>query len=187
MKISIISVIAFAVLSAGIIYISRASLRAPRSHGFYRFFAWEFILALFLLNIGAWFRAPLSWHQLVSWFLLIVSIIPLAFGVRSLTTQGKPIKQRDTEPQLLAFEKTSSLVTSGIYHYIRHPLYSSLLFLAWGIFFKAPAWVGALLALAATLFLVATARADEFECIRFFGPAYQDYMKRTKMFVPFVF
>ena len=50
----------FAVGSAGIIYISRASLRAPRSHGFYRFFAWELILALFLLNVDVWFQAPLS-------------------------------------------------------------------------------------------------------------------------------
>ena len=91
------------------------------------------------------------------------------------------------EPQLLAFEKTSTLVTSGIYLYIRHPLYSSLLFLTWGIFFKALAWLGMLLALTATIFLVATAWADEVECSRFFGPSYQAYMKRSKRFVPFLF
>ena len=179
--------IAFAVISAGLVYISRASLRAPRSHGFYRFFAWEFIAALFILNVDSWFLDPLSWHQLVSWFLLIICLVPLALGVRSLRAQGKPVVQRDQEPQLLAFEKTSTLVTSGIYHYIRHPLYCSLLLLTWGIFFKAPAWPGVLLALAATLFLIATAKADEAECIHFFGPSYQDYMKQTKMFVPFVF
>ncbi len=114
-------------------------------------------------------------------------LIPLVLGIRSLRDQGKPVTQRDTEPQLLAFEKTSTLVTTGIYRYIRHPLYSSLLLLTWGIFFKAPILPGALLALAATLFLVATAKADEAECIRFFGPSYQDYMKQTRMFVPFVF
>ena len=179
--------IAFAVISTGLVYISRASLRAPRSHGFYRFFAWEFIAALFILNVDSWFLDPLSWHQLVSWFLLIICLVPLALGVRSLRAQGKPVVQRDQEPQLLAFEKTSALVTSGIYHYIRHPLYCSLLLLTWGIFFKAPAWPGVLLALAATLFLIATAKADEAECIHFFGPSYQDYMKQTKMFVPFVF
>jgi protein-S-isoprenylcysteine O-methyltransferase Ste14 len=178
---------AFIVASAGIIYISRASLRVPRSHGFYRFFAWEFIVALFLVNVDVWFYAPFSWHQLVSWFLLLVSLVPLVFGVRSLVSKGKPVAHRELEPQLLAFEKTSSLVTTGIYHYIRHPLYSSLLFLTWGIFFKAPAWLGMLLALASTLFLFATARADEVECIRFFGPTYQAYMKRSKRFVPFVF
>ena len=87
--------VAFAVLSAGLIYISRASLRAPRSHGFYRFFAWEFILALFLLNVNAWFRDPFSWHQLASWFLLIVSIVPSAFGIHSLATKGKPDENRN--------------------------------------------------------------------------------------------
>jgi protein-S-isoprenylcysteine O-methyltransferase Ste14 len=179
-------IMAFVVLSVGLIYISRGSLRAPRSHGFYRFFAWEFIVALLLLNIDVWFLTPWSWYQLISWFLLIVCIVPLAFGIRALVARGKPVKQREGEPQLLAFEKTSTLVTTGIYHYIRHPLYSSLLLLTWGVFFKAPAVPGVLLALAATLFLVATARADETECIRFFGPIYRDYMKQTKMFVPFV-
>jgi protein-S-isoprenylcysteine O-methyltransferase Ste14 len=179
--------IAFAVISAGLVYVSRASLRAPRSHGFYRFFAWEFIAALFVLNIDVWFLDPFSWHQLVSWVLLIVCLVPLVLGIRSLRAQGKPVAHRDAEPQLLAFEKTSTLVTTGIYHYIRHPLYSSLLILTLGIFFKAPSWLGALLALAATLFLVATAKADEAECILFFGPSYQAYMERTRMFVPFVF
>ena len=46
--------------SGCLLYLSRASLRAPRSHGFYRFFAWESILALFLLNVTAWFRDPFS-------------------------------------------------------------------------------------------------------------------------------
>jgi protein-S-isoprenylcysteine O-methyltransferase Ste14 len=178
---------AFLILSAGLIYISRASLRAPCSHGFYRFFAWEFIAALFLLNIDVWFLTPFAWYQLISWFFLLVCLVPLVFGVRSLTSRGKPVARRELEPQLLAFEKTTSLVTSGIYHYIRHPLYSSLLFLTWGIFFKALTWAGLFLALAATLFLIATAWAEEAECIRFFGTPYQDYMKRSKRFVPFLF
>jgi len=179
--------VVFTVLSAGLIYISRTSLRAPCSHGFYRFFAWELIVALFLLNVNVWFRVPFSWHQLISWFLLIVSILPLALGVYSLTTKGKPVKHREEDTQLLAFEKTTTLVTTGIYHYIRHPMYSSLLWLAWGLFFKAPGWSGGLLVLAASLFLLATAKADEAECIRFFGSSYQAYMKQTKMFVPFLF
>jgi protein-S-isoprenylcysteine O-methyltransferase Ste14 len=181
-----LKLIIFLLLSAGIIYISRNSLRATRSHGFYRFFAWELICGLFLLNVETWFVDPWSWHQLIAWFLLFACLVPLAFGTRALISRGKPVAQRTGQAELLAFEKTSTLVTTGIYHYIRHPLYSSLLLLDWGIFFKAPGWLGLLLVLAATLFLVATARADEAECINFFGPSYQDYMKHTKMFLPFV-
>ncbi len=180
-------VIAFVALSAGLGYLSRASLRAPGSHGFYRFFAWECIVALFLLNIQAWFRMPFVWNQMLSWLLLIVCIIPLAFGLSALIAHGKPGLQRGAEPHLLPFEKTTHLVTTGIYHYIRHPLYSSLLLLTWGIYLKAPAGGTGVLALASTLLLLATARADEAECVRFFGPEYRVYMSRTKRFVAYVF
>jgi protein-S-isoprenylcysteine O-methyltransferase Ste14 len=41
--------------------------------------------------------------------------------------------------------------------------------------------------LAATLFLLATAKVEESENVRYFGTAYAEYMKRTKMFIPFLF
>ena len=176
----------FAIGSAVIVSVSRASLRAPRSHGFYRFFAWEAILALTVLNLDQWFYNPFAWHQLVSWFLLVVSLFLVIHGIRLLKQMGKQNTQRDDSP-MLAFEKTTAIVTAGAYRYIRHPLYSSLLFLAWGVAFKSLSWFNILLAVVATIFLVATARAEEAEDIRFFGPAYQEYMRTTKMFIPFLF
>jgi protein-S-isoprenylcysteine O-methyltransferase Ste14 len=119
--------------------------------------------------------------------LLFLSFIPLGFGVHFLRTQGKPIEKREGDPSLLAFEKTTQLVTSGIYKYIRHPLYCSLLLLTWGIFIKHITLTVATLAIVATVFLVFTAKADEAECIRFFGGQYQNYMKRSKMFIPYIF
>ena len=168
-------------------FISRASLNQPRSHGFYRFFAWEAILALFLLNMDFWFRDPFAWYQLIAWTLLIASLVPLAFGVHSLRSGGKPADRREGDPSLLAFEKTTQLVTTGIYRYIRHPLYSSLLLLAWGIFFKLPSLIGGILVVIATVFLFLTAKADEAECTKFFGHEYREYIKKTKMFIPFLF
>ncbi|MFZ1976565.1 MAG: isoprenylcysteine carboxylmethyltransferase family protein [Bacteroidota bacterium] len=88
---------------------------------------------------------------------------------------------------MLEFEKTSTLVTSGIYRYIRHPLYASLLFLAWGAFLKDITWFSISLTATATLCLGATAKADEAECVRSFGTSYKEYMSRTKMFIPFFF
>jgi protein-S-isoprenylcysteine O-methyltransferase Ste14 len=172
--------------TVGLVYVSRASLVVPRSHGFYRFFAWEAILALTLVNIDVWFRNPFSWHQLISWILLLASGFLVNAGVRLLRKMGQPDAQRDDVP-MVAFEKTTTLVTTGAYRYIRHPLYSSLLFLAWGIFFKAPSWLGGLLALAATLCLAATARVEEAENLRFFGGEYQEYMSKTKKFIPYLF
>lgn len=179
--------IAFAAVSLLLVVVSRNSLLHPRSHGFYRFFAWEAIVALFFLIVRFWFYRPFSWNQMLAWSLLLLSLIPLAFGIHSLRTSGQPAQERPGDPSLLAFEKTSALVTSGIYKYIRHPLYSSLFLLTWGTFFKFPALVPGILAGVATLFLLLTAKTDEAECIQFFGASYLDYMKRTKMFVPYLF
>ncbi len=179
--------IVFAVGSILLITISWASLHHPDSHGFYRFFAWEAIFGLVIINALKWFNDWLAWYQIISWILLITCIVPVIFGVRSLRTRGKPDKEERPDAPLLAFERTTKLVTSGIYKYIRHPLYSSLLLLAWGVFFKAPTQTGITLALLATLFLNTTAKADEAECIQTFGADYQEYMKQSKMFIPYVF
>ena len=180
-------IVSFLFITMILIYISRASLRAPRSHGFHRFFAWECILGLFLFNVDFWFYRPFTWYQLIAWTLLFASLIPLAFGVHVLKSNGKPTAIREGDPSLLAFEKTTQLVTSGVYKYIRHPLYSSLLLLTWGIFFKNPSAVGIALAVTTTIFLVFTAKADERECIQFFGSDYSKYMKKSKMFIPYLF
>lgn len=179
--------ILFVVASAGIVYISRASLRNPRSHGFYRFLAWEAILALILLNVECWFRDPFSLHQVISWIFLIASAFLVLHAVHLLRMIGKPNAQRSDNEASIGFEKTTQLVSVGAYKYIRHPMYSSLLFLTWGVLFKDLSWLSGFFALAATVFLVATAKAEEKENIRFFGTSYQTYIKQTKMFIPFLF
>ena len=176
----------FAIVSVLIIYVSRKSLFRPRSHGFARFFAWEFILALVLLNALHWFKSPFSPAQLISWLFLIISIFLVAHGVHLLRTVGKPNRNR-SDPSLLELERTSTLVTTGVYKYIRHPLYSSLLFLAWGAFLKNPTWIGLFLVLFSSFFLFLTAKNDESECLDHFGKEYQVYMQGTKRFIPFLF
>ncbi len=53
--------------------------------------------------------------------------------------------------------------------------------------FKSPSWLDAGLALLCTAFLFATARVEERENINFFGDEYVEYMRHSKMFIPFVF
>jgi protein-S-isoprenylcysteine O-methyltransferase Ste14 len=183
----VIKAFLFVVASAGIVYISRASLRSPRSHGFYRFFAWEAMLALILLNVEYWFWNPFSLQQILSWIFLIASAFLVVHAVHLLRHIGKPTTQRSDDEASIGFEKTTQLVVAGAYKYIRHPMYSSLLFLTWGVLFKDLSWLSGILALAATVFLVATAKAEEGENIRFFGTSYQTYIKQTKMFIPLLF
>jgi len=181
-----VKVIVFIAASIPIAWLSRSPLRDTQTHGFYRFFAWESILALILVNLDYWFYEPFRIHQIISWLLLIVSGFLVIHGALLLHTSGKPDRKRD-DPALIGIEKTTELVTKGAYRYIRHPLYSSLLFLAWGVFFKHPSLAAISLALITSFFLTETARKEEAENIRFFGDVYQNYMNRTRMFIPFLF
>jgi protein-S-isoprenylcysteine O-methyltransferase Ste14 len=182
----LLQIILFLLGTIALAVISRKSLLRVRSHGFYRFFAWEILLVMFLLNAQGWFHNPLAWHQLISWILLFFSLVLVVLGVRTLRAAGRQDAGR-SDPSLLGMEKTSRLVTTGVYRYVRHPLYSSLLFLGWGMAFKSPSWLDAGLALLCTFFLIATARIEERENVDYFGDEYVEYIARSKMFVPFVF
>jgi len=173
--------------SAAIVQLSWRPLRDVRAHGFYRFFAFELLAALILLNAPMWLRDPLSGRQLVSWLLGAVSIGLAIEGFRLLRAIGRPAPAAAGSTNL-AFENTTTLVTEGAYRWIRHPLYASLLALVWCAYLKDPwAIAGVVLAAGASGFLIATAVAEERENLARFGAAYAAYMKRTRRFVPFVF
>ncbi len=168
----------FAIASGAIVRVSWDSLRSLRSHGFFRFFAFESLLVLILLNLGHWFRDPFSARQIASWLLLLTSLSLAVHGFHLLRIIGKPEGE---------IENTTTLVMLGAYKYIRHPLYASLLLLGWGAFFKDPSLPGGVLILAACAFLTATARVEEAENLGKFGADYAAYMGTTKMFIPFLF
>lgn len=177
--------IVFGVLTVSIIFLSWRTIVSVKSHGFYRFLCWECIAWLFASNYRCWFDNPISVVHLISWMLLLLSIYLVVAGVIQLKRVGKPQRSRD-DNELYGFEKTSELVDTGIFKYIRHPLYSSLLFLTWGIFFKNVTHPLLVVAVLSTLFLYLTAIHDEKECVKYFGAKYREYMKRSKRFIPFV-
>lgn len=178
--------IIFSVITLWLTFFSRASLRKPGSHGMYRFFAWEFMLGLFVLNLRFWNVDETAPHQILAGILFIASLLLVLAAVAQLHLLGKPDSRRSDLP-LFKFEKTTTLVTTYVYRYVRHPMYGSLFLLCAGCFFKKPSLTGVILLVGASGFLVATARAEEAENIRYFGEAYQQYMKRSKMFIPFIF
>jgi protein-S-isoprenylcysteine O-methyltransferase Ste14 len=167
-------------------YYSRTSILRPRSHGFYRFFAWETCAGLAAWNLDSWFVDPFSPAQILSWLFLIISFVLIVHGVSLFRKFGKPQETR-VDASLIGVEKTTYLVTNGAYRYIRHPFYSSLLFLAWGTCLKSISPITLSLSLAATFFIILTGKAEESEDVEYFGEEYRIYMKKTKMFIPFVF
>lgn len=153
------------------------SIKARHFHGVHRFFSFESIVILVLLNWRFWFFDPFSWNQIISWIIL-VSSIPLAEeGFRLLRIVGKPQGQ---------FENTTKLVMVGVYRYIRHPLYASLILVGLGVFFKQISPLGVVLAVVNVGAMIATAKTEEKEMVRTFGTEYELYVHQTKMFIPYL-
>jgi protein-S-isoprenylcysteine O-methyltransferase Ste14 len=155
------------------------SIREKRYHGIARFFAFESIFILVLLNWRVWFHNPFSVYQIISWVFLIICIYPAIAGFVLLHRKGKPEDNH--------IERTTVIVKSGIFKYIRHPLYCSLLLLGTGIMFKDP---GILQLIFGSINLVAlyfTAKIEEKEMIAKFGEEYIQYMSGTWMFIPYLF
>jgi protein-S-isoprenylcysteine O-methyltransferase Ste14 len=117
--------------------------------------------------------------------LLVISLYLVTAGVLVFKISGKTSNRRE-DPSLYKFEKTTHLITSGIFKYIRHPMYSSLLFLTWGIYFKDKEIMLFGISLISSLLLYITARMEELENIHYFGPVSTAYMKKSKMFIPYV-
>jgi protein-S-isoprenylcysteine O-methyltransferase Ste14 len=167
--------------------LSWRALRDPHAHGFYRFFAFELLIALILTNAPLWFHSPFSARQLAAWLLGAISILLAIEGFRLLKAIGRPDRAASQNANL-PFENTTTLVTVGAYRLIRHPLYASLLALAWSAYLKDPFGAASIaLTLGASGFLLATAIAEEKENLRRFGATYAGYMKKTRRFVPYLF
>lgn len=173
-----VRLVTFALATVGSLAIAGRSLVDPRRHGFYRFFAFEAIFGLILVNSPYWFVDPLRLSQIVSWVLLAGSIALAGYSYALLRSVGRPVG---------GVEQTTRMVDVGVYHFIRHPLYASLVLFSVGALLKqiTPLAIG--LAIAACLCLTLTALTEERENLRKFGEGYAQYLRRTRRFIPFVF
>lgn len=79
--------------------------------------------------------------------------------------------------------KTATLVTSGPYHYVRHPMYSGAFTFLIAQALVAANWLILLPALATTILFYSQIGKEEAMLIDRFGDEYREYMKRTPRFI----
>jgi protein-S-isoprenylcysteine O-methyltransferase Ste14 len=98
--------------------------------------------------------------------------------------QSRPFTFLGVQQLSSAPEASSNLTTTGLYRYIRHPLYTSGLALIWLI----PRMTVNLLTinLALTAYILIGATLEERKLIKEFGQEYRDYINSTPMLIPFL-
>jgi protein-S-isoprenylcysteine O-methyltransferase Ste14 len=87
--------------------------------------------------------------------------------------------------QTVAAKIDHELITSGPYHYVRHPMYTGGLIATIGSAITAGGVFVFLLVLLAPLFIWRTGAEDKLMTAQF-PDEYPEYMKRTKKLIPFV-
>ncbi|MGH9035960.1 MAG: methyltransferase family protein [Acidimicrobiia bacterium] len=105
--------------------------------------------------------------QVAGWFVLVVALVGLG---RSLTVLPTPAKR-------------STLKTTGLYRFVRHPIYSGVLAIVLGGAAASGRVLKLALALALVALLTGKARWEE-DMLRRRYTAYDDYAHRTPGFLP---
>jgi protein-S-isoprenylcysteine O-methyltransferase Ste14 len=167
----------FLAVSIVIVIKFRKELVAFHRHGPYMFIAAEGLLVLFILNGGAMFQDPFVLRQVSSWILMLVSLGLAVLGFYALKIYGEA--EAD-------WEDTTRVVQEGVFRYIRHPLYVSLMFLSAGMLLKDLSLQAGLAFLATFGFLVTASIVEERENLAKFGEPYRQYMFHTKRYVPLI-
>jgi protein-S-isoprenylcysteine O-methyltransferase Ste14 len=87
----------------------------------------------------------------------------------------------------LEMRSNHRLVQTGVYRFVRHPMYSSFFLLGLAQFLLLPNWVGggAGLAGAAILYAFRIGREEKM-MLENFGDEYRGYMRQTKRLVPWI-
>jgi protein-S-isoprenylcysteine O-methyltransferase Ste14 len=88
----------------------------------------------------------------------------------------------------LELREKQTLVTDGLYGYVRHPMYSSFILFAVAQALLLQNWIAGPIGLVAIgiLFFLRVPREEQM-MIETFGEAYRDYMRRTARVVPWVY
>jgi len=84
-------------------------------------------------------------------------------------------------------EKSTELVVTGMFRYVRHPLYFGTLIFIAGIYliFPSHTMLGVLI-LSYTYILIGS-KLEERKLRNHFGQAYEDYAKKVKALIPYVY
>ncbi len=81
---------------------------------------------------------------------------------------------------------TGTLVKTGVYKYIRHPQYTGLLLLSFGMIAEWATLPMLILYPVMIGMYIRLAKREEKDMLIEFGEEYKEYMKETKMFIPFI-
>ncbi len=138
----------------------------------------EFVAFTLLWQGPFWMRSPEAWQVAISVLFLGLANLLSWSGARALGKQLRLDAALGTDHQL---------IRSGPYRVVRHPIYTSMLCLLFGIgVITTPPW---LMLLSLLLFVIGTeirVRAEDGLLASRFGEDFRNFQRTTSRYVPFL-
>jgi protein-S-isoprenylcysteine O-methyltransferase Ste14 len=163
------------------------------------------------LTVEKGFSALFSYYRIVYNFIAIAGLIPLLYlsvflpdpyllSLIWLSPIGYVLITAGLVLLYLAFkafdgaeflgikqEKKPELVLSGMYKYVRHPLYFATIILILGLFLLVPTQKMLLVLLISYSYILIGSRLEERKLVAIFGKEYQAYQKKVKGLIPYLY
>lgn len=119
-----------------------------------------------------------SWVAVAGGVLVVAAIV---HNVACQVTLGRSYSSS------LVTREDHRLVTRGMYRYVRHPIYFGVLCVVTGIALFTTSLLGLVVMWGVIPFFLRRIRLEEQMLLEEYGSEYEDYRKRTKKLVPFVY
>jgi len=119
-------------------------------------------------------------HYILSMVPILLFLLGLGIGIWALT--HNQLGNFNIQPKL---KHGCELVTTGIYRWVRHPMYSSVLLIMLGVLLSSPTLLELLLFLTLVLVLFLKAKREENLWCRH-DETYIEYKNSTKLFIPYI-
>jgi protein-S-isoprenylcysteine O-methyltransferase Ste14 len=144
----------------------------------------RFIFPLFvILQFGGLQVLPFNYNFNVQLSGLFILIVGFCIGIFARFELGNNWSHA-YEYQI---KKEQELVTSGIYKYIRHPIYTAVLFLVVGIELILQSYLFIVAFVLFTLLSYYQGKSEEKLLRNHYGKQYEVYSERSKMLFPFIY
>jgi protein-S-isoprenylcysteine O-methyltransferase Ste14 len=137
------------------------------------------ILFIYLLGPHLLYWANLPFPMWVRWLGLVLALASLAMFIWVHQHLGNNFSMK------LRIKESHTLIISGPYQWIRHPMYTAFYLLHFAAFLLTANWfIGLSWLLGLTIIIYMRISREESMMLDKFGEDYRVYMKRTGMFTP---
>ncbi|MDE2020129.1 MAG: isoprenylcysteine carboxylmethyltransferase family protein [Patescibacteria group bacterium] len=116
---------------------------------------------------------------LLGWIAAAVSVIGVSFAIWARVHLGRNWSPRP------AVKANHELVTTGPYAYVRHPIYTGLIFMSFGAALTGSFFGVGVLVVASAIYVSRVGKEEKI-MLELFPDEYPKYQKRTKRLVPFL-